>query len=481
VNYGYDDLYRLTSETVASDPGGRNGQVTYSYDSVGNRTQLSSTLAAVPPTGLLNYDANDRTATDSHDANGNLTFNGQQNVYDFENRLVQRGGVKIVYDGDGNRVQETVAGVVTRYLTGEVNPTGYVQVLAELSSTNQMLRGYEWGLQLAAVRDFTVNPGGIFHYYGLDGHGSVRFLTDSSGAVTDTYDYDAFGNLISQTGTTPNNYLFAGEQFDPALGIYYNRARYYDQRQGRFWTMDSLEENEQDPLTLHKYLYANANPTNDIDPSGLETGISNGNIGAQVQAAVGAYFRAETGGCVDQQIPNILAGTCNEAITPGVSAPEGLRPDLANPNPGMYSTGAVYEIKPTLSAVLGGIQLGGYIRALKKLDPAHRNWHRGTADEFLTQPHILPLSGTSFALVSPPVKGVIIYYVVDLKDGLGVLATAAVLSAGSSAYKATAIINAARTAGNVVSISGVAAQAEAAEIETEVGNTAVLNTLAPTG
>ena len=133
--------------------------------------------------------------------------------------MVAAGGVSLVYDGDGNRVQETVAGVVTRYLTGEVNPTGYVQVMAELSGTNQILRGYEWGLQLAAVRDFTVNSGGIFHYYGLDGHGSVRFLTSATGAVTDTYDYDAFGNLIASTGTTVNNYLFAGEQFDPALGI----------------------------------------------------------------------------------------------------------------------------------------------------------------------------------------------------------------------------------------------------------------------
>lgn len=43
--------------------------------------------------------------------------------------------------------------------------------------------------------------------------------------VTDTYDYDTFGNLINQTGSTPNNYLFAGEQYDPALGLYYNRAR----------------------------------------------------------------------------------------------------------------------------------------------------------------------------------------------------------------------------------------------------------------
>jgi hypothetical protein len=48
----------------------------------------------------------------------------------------------------------------------------------------------------------------------FDGHGCVRGLTNSIGAITDTYDYDAFGNLIHSTCTTPNNYLFAGEQFD---------------------------------------------------------------------------------------------------------------------------------------------------------------------------------------------------------------------------------------------------------------------------
>jgi large repetitive protein len=37
--------------------------------------------------------------------------------------------------------------------------------------------------------------------------------------VGDSYDYDAFGNLINQTGSTPKNYLFAAEQFDPALGL----------------------------------------------------------------------------------------------------------------------------------------------------------------------------------------------------------------------------------------------------------------------
>jgi hypothetical protein len=32
--------------------------------------------------------------------------------------------------------------------------------------------------------------------------------------------------LIHSTGSTPNNYLFAGEQFDPDLNLYYNRASY---------------------------------------------------------------------------------------------------------------------------------------------------------------------------------------------------------------------------------------------------------------
>jgi YD repeat-containing protein len=94
--------------------------VSYTFDSVGNRLQRKSTLPAVVATGLLNYDANDRTSTDPYDANGNLLQSGAgSNVYDFENRLVQAGGVALVYDGDGNRVQETVAGVTTSYLVAD--------------------------------------------------------------------------------------------------------------------------------------------------------------------------------------------------------------------------------------------------------------------------------------------------------------------------------------------------------------------------
>jgi RHS repeat-associated protein len=85
-----------------------------------------------------------------------------------------------------------------------------------------------------------------------------------------TYDYDAFGNLIHSTGTTPNNYLFAGEQFDPDLNLYYNRARYLSTSTGRFWSMDTFEGRSQDPRSLHKYLYAAGDPVGRRDPSGRD-------------------------------------------------------------------------------------------------------------------------------------------------------------------------------------------------------------------
>ena len=97
-------------------------------------------------------------------------------------------------------------------------------------------------------------------FYGYDGAGNVRLLTDSTGTVTDTYDYDAFGNMINSTGATPNNYLFRGEHFDPDLGLYYLRARYFNPLSDRFLTRDTYAGNPLDPATLHKYLYAHAEP-----------------------------------------------------------------------------------------------------------------------------------------------------------------------------------------------------------------------------
>jgi len=105
-------------------------------------------------------------------------------------------------------------------------------------------------------------------YYQVDGLGSARQLKDINGAVVVEYDYDAYGNLIRKVGDADNNYLFAGEQFDDAIDGYYLRARYYDSLTGRFVSTDPFEGYNNQPITLHDYLYAGVNPVNAIDPSG---------------------------------------------------------------------------------------------------------------------------------------------------------------------------------------------------------------------
>jgi RHS repeat-associated protein len=149
-----------------------------------------------------------------------------------------------------------------------VNPTGYPQVFDELTN-GVVTRTYTYGLQRIDEEQLVDNAW-VTSYYGYDGFGTVRQLTNASGAVTDTYEYDAFGNEINHTGTTPNNYLYRGEQFDPDLGLYYLRARYYNPLTDRFMSRDPEDGDITVPASLHKYLYANGDPVNGIDPMGRE-------------------------------------------------------------------------------------------------------------------------------------------------------------------------------------------------------------------
>ena len=268
VNYTYDALYRLTGETIAG--GSVNGTIGYQYDFVGNRLQRTSTVAPVPATSYT-YDGNDRLTTDTYDQDGNTTASGgSAYTYDFENQLkTQNGGaVTIIYDGDGNRVSKAVGGATTAYLVDDRNLTGYAQVLEEISG-GAVQRVYTYGLNRISQSQASGTS-----FYGYDGHGNVRLLTDATGAVTDRYDYDAFGNIISQAGTTPNVYLYSGEQNDANLGLYYMRARYLSQSSGRFWTMDNLQGDPESPISLHKYAYVGNEPVVRIDPSGNQFDIA---------------------------------------------------------------------------------------------------------------------------------------------------------------------------------------------------------------
>ncbi len=208
-----------------------------------------------------------------------------------------------------------------------LNPTGYAQVLDEVQS-GSVTRSYAWGLQLVSETQLVAAtpPASPWQtsWYGFDGHGSVRYLTDATGAVTDTYTYDAFGNLINSTGSTANNYLFAGEQFDPDLGLYYNRARYLDVRVGRFWGMDTYEGYDSDPLSLHKYLYAAGNPVDNVDHSGNDVGDTIDSM-ATVQSIFVSLFLCTSNSCPANK--KLFFNTLG-AIIQSMAATAGTNPDF---------------------------------------------------------------------------------------------------------------------------------------------------------
>ncbi len=295
VQWTYDGIYRLTGETVTDDPASKNGAVGYTLDPVGNRLSASSTISGLAPiSGSFNPD--DELASETYDSNGNVTATGGKTfAYNSQNQLVSMdsGAVTMVYDGDGNRVAKTVGGVTTHYLVDDLNPTGYAQVIDELTGSS-VSRQYTYGLQRISQNQ-VISSSWTPSFYIYDGGGTVRKLTSISGSVTDTYEYDAFGNLLTPMGSTPNEMLFQGEQYDSDLGLYYLRARFYNPLTGRFMgrdpgpgddadnddddsddsadaedvgVTDSEGRDLTDPKNLHAYIYANGDPVNYGDPTG---------------------------------------------------------------------------------------------------------------------------------------------------------------------------------------------------------------------
>jgi len=92
---------------------------------------------------------------------------------------------------------------------------------------------------------------------------------ESIPVIQETYDYDACGNLIDGPSSPLTALLYTGEQFNATTGQYYLRARYYDPGTGRFNRLDPFPGNTSDPVSLHKYLYAGANPVMFSDPTGM--------------------------------------------------------------------------------------------------------------------------------------------------------------------------------------------------------------------
>jgi RHS repeat-associated protein len=271
---------RISSAAIASRNYG-----TYDANNRLGKPDNNGSATAVSEKVLTTFDEQGNTLRFDLNANGNWD-EITPDKYDVQNLLIEavRNGktIRFVYDANGNRVSKEVDQVKTLYLIDDRNPTGYAQVIEErVPGGAKPTVVYTYGLDLVSQ-----TRGAAIHYYGYDGQGSVRYLTGGTpagpgipdgisstyGQITDTYYYDAFGvDLGGGTGSTPNHYRYTGEYWDADLGMYYLRARWYHPDLGRFWTMDTFEGHQSDPLSLHKYLYAHGDPVNNTDPSGHET------------------------------------------------------------------------------------------------------------------------------------------------------------------------------------------------------------------
>jgi len=289
TTWSYDTAGRLLEENIQN---GQNPQSTqYQYDAVGNR--IEQTINNVKTT--YQYDANDRLSSEnkagslteySYDPQGNLlneTKQGQTTTYQYnaENELTQtqQAGQQIQYSYDlnGIRTEQDNNGLKTHYLNDHNMP--YASVLMELQN-QQPTATYTYGDDLISYHQGTGSQ-----YYLYDALGSTRALTNENGQITDSYNYDAFGANTEHQGSSNNKYQYAGEQKD-STGNYYLRARYYNPSIGRFTQMDSYMGQSNNPITLHKYLYANANPVMYTDPSGYMFSLSGVMSGISMQAGL---------------------------------------------------------------------------------------------------------------------------------------------------------------------------------------------------
>lgn len=291
INYQYDGVNRLMQELVKDRAGATTRTTDYQYDKVGNRAQKIETTQAGTETTVYSYDSNDRlmqevktvgatqsTTSYTWDDKGNLitkTVAGQVTVYGWnaDNRLIEikQGATqasattiaKYSYDAASNRVQKTETDKTTNYLTD--NSFTYAQTVQESitqGSTTQTAN-YVWGNGLIQQ-----SRAGQNSYYHADGLGSTKALTDATGNATDAYQYDAFGIVVNHVGTTQNAYRYTGEYFDDSINLQYNRARWYAANAGRFISMDEWDGDARTPLSLNKFVYANSDPVNRMDPSG---------------------------------------------------------------------------------------------------------------------------------------------------------------------------------------------------------------------
>ena len=262
VSLTYDADNGLTN--VQGSELGNSVNVTYSYDSAGNRNS----------TGYSTSTGNEQTsspgASYTYDHDGNLvsevTSTGTTTfTYDFRNRLtaVTVNGTVVAnytYDALNRRIGINDNGSQTWVVYDGAN------AYADFNGSGGLLDRYLYGPAVDEILART-SSGGTTDWYLTDKEGSVNGIYESGTTLLDTIVYDSFGQVLTETNATAaDRFKYAGMEYDAAIAIYYDQARDYNPVTGRFL--------QQDPLGLaagdvNDYRYVGNDPATLIDPSGL--------------------------------------------------------------------------------------------------------------------------------------------------------------------------------------------------------------------
>jgi RHS repeat-associated protein len=276
--YTYDRFNRLTRAQTTDTGGATTADYTYGYDSNSNRTSAtalgqatvhaaynganelcwtgsSAGACGAPPTGATTY---------TYDANGNQTGNsaGQLLTYNAKNQatsIKKAGGsaTSMTY-ADLDQTERTQAGTVSF-----VSSILGVQIAKDGTTSTFYTRDNRGNL-IGQRKSSTT------HYYLVDGLGSIIGLINTSGTLMNTYKYDPYGTITSSTGTVANPWRFASGHFDTQTGLTKFGARFEESVNGRWTQPDVIQGSIQNPSTMNRFAYAQANPVNVIDPSGRE-------------------------------------------------------------------------------------------------------------------------------------------------------------------------------------------------------------------
>ena len=231
-----------------------NTYTTYTYDNNGDQVQaVSYTEHQQGEDG----DDNDSDQTWTYDVRGEMVKyvdgNGTTTTY--------------TYDDAGNRVKEVHGSTTTTYLIDSNNPTGEAQPIEEHTNgaTNPAVT-YFVGLNGTQGQA----NGSTVIYMLRDSRGYARIFTNASGTVTQYDDYDAFGNQTTSNNITATTHYFPDGVLDVPSGLIFH----FGGRQSSSFNGDFIERDgqqfgdNQNPLTLNRYVLDDDNSISNIDPSG---------------------------------------------------------------------------------------------------------------------------------------------------------------------------------------------------------------------